>query len=53
MERTERRYVLADASKFGCLSLVEFGAFDTATILTAGNLAEEYQNFENVVEVSA
>ncbi len=53
MERTERRYILSDASKFGCLSLVEFAAFDAATILTAGSVPEDYQNFENVVEVHA
>ena len=52
MERTARRYVLADASKFDNTSLVEFGAFDSATIVTCGDVPEKYRQFANVVEVA-
>lgn len=52
MERTARRYVLADATKFDNTSLVGFGAFDSATIVTCGDVPEKYREFENVVEVS-
>ena len=52
MEHTARRYVLADATKFDNTSLVRFGAFDSATIVTCGDVPEKYKSFENVVEVA-
>lgn len=52
MERTERRYVLADASKLGRTSLVEFAPFDSADILVAGPVPGAYREFDNVVEVA-
>ena len=52
MERTERRYVLADATKFGRTSLVNFAPIDRATILTCGNVPNDYRGRANVVEVS-
>lgn len=51
MEHTARRYVLADASKFGNTSLVTFAGFGDATIVTAGSVPAEYRSYENVVEV--
>lgn len=52
MERTARRYVLADASKLGRTSLVEFAPFPSATIVTCGDVPEEYSAYENVLEVA-
>ena len=52
MERTARRYVLADATKFDNTSLVEFGALDSATIITCGDVPEKYRQLANVVEVA-
>ncbi|MBM6815174.1 DeoR/GlpR transcriptional regulator [Olsenella uli] len=52
MEHTARRYVLADATKFDSTSLVGFGPFLSATIVTCGDVPERYREFENVVEVS-
>ena len=52
MEHTARRYVLADASKFDSTSLVGFGPFSSATIITCGDVPERYRAFDNVVEVS-
>lgn len=52
MERTARPYVLADASKFDNTSLVEFGSFDAATIVTCGDVPEKYKSCKNVVEVA-
>ena len=52
MEHTARRYVLADATKFDSTSLVGFGPFSSATIVTCGDVPERYREFENVVEVS-
>ena len=52
VERTARPYVLADASKFDNTSLVEFGSFDAATIVTCGDVPEKYKSCKNVVEVA-
>ena len=52
MEHTARRYVLADATKFDNTSLVGFGSFSSATIVTCGDVPERYRSFENVVEVA-
>lgn len=52
MERTARRYVLADASKLGRASLVEFGPLSFATVITCGDVPDTYRACENVVEVS-
>lgn len=52
MEHTARRYVLADATKFDSTSLVGFGPFSSATIITCGDVPERYRAFDNVVEVS-
>ena len=52
MEHTARRYVLADATKFDSTSLVRFGAFDSATIVTCGDVPEKYKAYNNVVEVA-
>ena len=52
MERATRRYVLADATKFDSTSLVRFGAFDSATIVTCGDVPEKYKAYNNVVEVA-
>ena len=52
MEHTARRYVLADATKFDNTSLVRFGAFDSATIVTCGDVPEKYKAYNNVVEVA-
>ena len=52
MARATRRYVLADASKLGRTSLVAFADFCDATIVTCGDVPEEYRSFDNVMEVS-
>lgn len=52
MERTRRRYVLADATKLGRTSLVAFAPFDAATIVTSGDVPERYRALRNVVEVA-
>ena len=52
MEHAARRYVLADATKFDSTSLVGFGPFSSATIITCGDVPERYRAFDNVVEVS-
>ena len=52
MERAARRYVLADATKFDNTSLVGFGPFSSATIITCGDVPEKYRACENVVEVA-
>ena len=49
----ERRYVLADASKLGRASRVSYAPFSAATLLTCGDVPEEYRVHENVVVVGA
>ena len=50
IERCKNRYVLADYSKFGCISSVTFSAFEQVKILTDGCPAE-YQELDCVIEV--
>lgn len=49
MERTQRRYVLTDASKFDMAAPVTFGNFDDATIITTGNVPEKYLQHSNLM----
>ena len=53
LSRTERRYVLADASKLGRASRVSYACFSAATLLTCGDVPESYRSRENVVVVGA
>ena len=53
MERTGKRYVLADTSKFGTVAPVTFAEFASATVITNGGVDEMYQQQVNVVEVPA
>lgn len=50
IERCKNRYILADHSKFGCISSVTFSAFVNAKILTDGCPAE-YQELDCVIGV--
>ena len=49
MQRTERRYVITDASKFGMVAPVSFADFGSATIITTGDVPDEYARHENVM----
>ena len=51
MQHSARRYVLADASKFGMVAPVTFSAFDQATVITAGDVPEDYAKLENIITV--
>lgn len=51
MEQTKEIYVLADYSKFDCISSVKFGDFNKGKIITAGELANNYRKYNNVLEV--
>lgn len=51
MERTKDIYILADSSKFGCISSVKFGDFNKGNIITSGNIAHNYSKYKNVLEV--
>ena len=51
MQRTARRYVLADASKFGMVAPVTFAAFDSATVITAGDVPDRYSKLKNIIAV--
>lgn len=53
LARSARRYVLADASKLGRVSRVSFAAFDDATLITCGNVSDEYRARENVLVAGA
>lgn len=52
MEHTERRFVLADASKLDRTSLVTFADFGSATLVTSPLPDERYRSLPNVVEVA-
>ncbi len=49
MGQTERRYVLADASKFGMEAAVSFAELDDAEIIAAGDVPDKYAHLENLV----
>lgn len=51
MAQTERRYVLADASKFDMRAPVSFAPIDAATIITAGEVPRRYLSATRVVAV--
>ena len=53
MERTGKRYVLADASKFGTVAPVTFADFASATVIASGEVDVVYRKQPNVVEVPA
>lgn len=50
IERCKNRFVLADHSKFGCISSVTFSDFVNAKILTDGCPAD-YQELGFVIKV--
>ncbi|MBQ5430046.1 MAG: DeoR/GlpR transcriptional regulator [Lachnospiraceae bacterium] len=52
MESCREKYVLADGSKFGGVSAISFGAFDSATIITDAVVRREFAECRNIVEVS-
>ena len=52
MERCERAYVLADASKLGLVASVTFAELSDATILT-DSVPEAFRAYSNVMEVPA
>lgn len=49
MGQTERRYVLADASKFGMEAVVSFAEIDDAEIIAAGDVPDTYAHLANLV----
>ena len=53
MDRTQRRYILSDASKFSQISCVTFAEFSDATVITSALASdlEAYRAYSNVVEV--
>ena len=51
MRRAAKRYVLADASKFDMVAPVTFADFDSATVITAGDVPDSYVQAENVITV--
>ena len=53
MDRTRKRYILSDASKFSQISCVTFADFSDATVITTslGSDSEAYKTYNNVVEV--
>lgn len=53
MERCRRRYILCDASKFGCTSPVTFASFTSAQVITNRLNDEGYRDCGNLLEVDA
>ncbi|MBO5199633.1 MAG: DeoR/GlpR transcriptional regulator [Lachnospiraceae bacterium] len=50
MERTAKRYILSDSSKFSRISSVSFAAFEDATIITTKVMDPAYQDCDNIIE---
>ena len=53
MERTNERFVLADASKLGVVTPATFCEFADATLITTASTDHRYGTHANVVEVRA
>lgn len=51
LAHTGRRCVLADASKLGRVSLITYAQLDEATLVTAGQVPDEWSQRDNVVVV--
>lgn len=51
VERSNSVYVLADCSKFDCISSVKFGEFNEGTIITTNLRNQRYKKFKNILEV--
>lgn len=52
MAASRKVYILADASKFGLVAPISFGAFADASVLVAGPLDDKYRRCKNIREVS-
>ncbi len=52
MKSCREKYVLADGSKFGGVSAIGFGTFESATIITDHVKRREFAECRNIVEVS-
>lgn len=48
MLHTKKRFVIADSSKFGTISSINFCPFEEANIITSGSLPSEYRNANNI-----
>jgi len=48
LQHSQRRYMLADSSKFSKTSLVTFAAFDAATVIT-DSVPNEYRACDNII----
>lgn len=51
MGQTERRYVLADASKFGMEAAVSFAGLDGVAIITAGDVPSKYMTVPGLIHI--
>lgn len=51
MRHAAKRFVISDASKFGMVAPVTFADISDATIVTAGDVPEEYARMANVITV--
>lgn len=52
MKHCKECYVLCDSSKISKISMVKFGSFEDARIITTALKDEEYRRCENVIQVS-
>lgn len=51
MLNCQKRYILADSSKFGEVSAVTFGEIEAAKIITNENPGEAFKNLDNIVVI--
>lgn len=51
MGQTEKRYVLADASKFGMEAAVSFAGLEDAVVMTSGDVPDEYLQVKGLMRV--
>ena len=51
MEKTDKRYILCDSSKFGDVSLVAFADFNSAVILTDYIPKDSFEDSDNIISI--
>ncbi len=49
--RTKERFILADSTKFGLISSINFCSFTEASVITTGKLTSEFKGKNNIIVV--
>ena len=51
MLHSKYKYVLADSSKFGAISSINFCKYEDASVITTGKIGQEFKNSANIINI--